>query len=848
MPHHASRYRKGRGALAIGLLLILCTGPAGPVAAANDDSAKGPARYRDLLQGGTVNNNLGRFELAEQAFREALAACEEAFGAEHPDCGDAMTRLALEISNQERYEEADLAFQRAEPLVRQASSPLDHPRYLTYRAMDMANRRQYAEAFDLAAKANQLRQGSIQITVAAAGKGEPGAKQALDNGMGDLAHGLYVQASILVRLERYEEARVTAHLARRLIMRVKSVPTWWTAIVDELLALIDLRENDIESAEMRLQLALETKRVALGNTRPVALSHLALGAVYNEGRRDLAALQAMRPGLAIVNKELGEVPGVDVERLIPFLVSAHAVSLRDADNRTALAAEMFTASQLVRSGGTAKAVARMAARFATDNPKIAELVQRVQDAARRRDGLRLELGRAAVARRGNKSTRIAELRTAYAGAAKSADALEEELTEVFPDYARLAIPSPVPAERLGALLGADEALLQIVVGEDESFGFLVRSNGVTAAPLNAGRQAIEDAVRELRRPFEKQGARIAPFDMAAAYGLYRMLFTSFEAELVDIKHLIVAPSGALLSLPFPLLVTAPPTGLGPSDYGRAAWLVADMAVSLTPSVRAFADLRGLVKRSSAPRPFVGFGAPAVKGGKGMAALAEYCRTDAPIPPELLRGLAPLPETASELRHVARALGVGQDNVFLGADATEERLRGLPLDQYRILYFATHGLLPGELRCQAEPGLVLTPPTGPAGGRASDGLLDASEIATLKLDAELVVLSACNTGGGGTGRFGGEALSGLVRAFFQAGARSLIVSHWQVDSTATARLMSNVFDQLAADPGRGASEALRQAQISLIGRPETAHPVFWAAFTLVGAGGPSSARPAVSSLK
>ncbi|MEE8506907.1 MAG: tetratricopeptide repeat protein, partial [Kiloniellales bacterium] len=317
MPHHASRYHKGRGALAIGLLLILCAAPAGPAAAAKDDSAKGPARYRDLLQGGTVNNNLGRFELAEQSFREALAVCEEAFGAGHPDCGDAMTRLALEISNQERYEEADLAFQRAEPLVRQASSPLDHPRYLTYLAMDMANRRQYAEAFDLAAKANQLRQGSIQITVAAAGKGEPGAKQALDNGMGDLAHGLYVQASILVRLERYEEARVTAHLARRLIMRVKSVPTWWTAIADELLALIDLRENDIESAEKRLQLALETKRVALGNTRAVALSHLALGAVYNEGQRDLAALKAMRPGLAIVNKELGEVPGVDVERLIP---------------------------------------------------------------------------------------------------------------------------------------------------------------------------------------------------------------------------------------------------------------------------------------------------------------------------------------------------------------------------------------------------------------------------------------------------------------------------------------------------------------------------------------------------
>lgn len=842
-------FRKVRGVVAAGLLLVLCAASAGPLAAATDGPDDGPARYRELLQSGNLNNNLGRFELAEQAFRDALAACENAFGPEHPDCADPMTRLALEISNQERFEEAELVFQRAESLSREASSPLDHPRYLTYRAMGMANRRRFSEAFDLVTEANQRRQGVIQTTAAAAAKGESGARQALDHGMADLAHGLYVQAGMALRLGRPEDAKVTAHLARRLVLRVDGVPKWWTAVIDELLAVIDLRQGNIEAAEERLKLALETKRVALGNTRAVALSHLTLGAVYNEGQRDLDALQAMRPGLAIVNEELGEVPGVDVERLIPFLRSAHSETLRETDKRAALSAEMFVASQLVRSGGTAKAVARMAARFASGRPEVAALVRQAQEAARRRDQLRLDLGRAAISRGGQGSERrLADLRKAYAEAVKSASTLEEDLAEAFPDYARLAIPSPVPAKRLGELLGPDEALLHIVLGEEESFGFLVRGDAILAAPLGIGRADIESAVRELRQPFEEQGASIQPFDMAAAHALYRRLFSPFEEQLAGVRHLIVAPSGALLSLPFSLLITQPTTGLGPTDYARAAWLTKDMAVSVMPSVRAFADLRGLVKPSTAPLPFLGFGDPAVSGGKGMSALAAYCRTGGAIPPELLRGLLPLPETAQELRHVAGVLGAKPDALFLGNDATEEKLRGLDLDQYRILYFATHGLLPGELRCQAEPGLAFSPPQGPNDDPARDGLLDASEIADLKLDAELVVLSACNTGGGGSGQFGGEALSGLVRAFFQAGARSLLVSHWQVDSIATTRLMSGLFDRLAADPAGGAAEALRRAQIALIQNPETAHPAFWGAFTLVGASAGGGDRPALSALE
>ena len=161
--------------------------------------------------------------------------------------------------------------------------------------------------------------------------------------------------------------------------------------------------------------------------------------------------------------------------------------------------------------------------------------------------------------------------------------------------------------------------------------------------------------------------------------------------------------------------------------------------------------------------------------------------------------------------MARLLGGGGDAVLLGADATERNLRAQPLDQYRVLYFATHGLLPGELHCQAEPGLVLSPPATPARSTDEDGLLEASEIAGLKLNADLVVLSACNTAASG-GSFGGEALAGLADAFFDAGARAVLASHWEVPSLATVKLMTGLFAGRArGEPGlrrRCASRSLR----------------------------------------
>jgi CHAT domain-containing protein len=154
--------------------------------------------------------------------------------------------------------------------------------------------------------------------------------------------------------------------------------------------------------------------------------------------------------------------------------------------------------------------------------------------------------------------------------------------------------------------------------------------------------------------------------------------------------------------------------------------------------------------------------------------------------------------------------------------------------YRVVYFATHGLLAGEVKGLGEPALALTLPAKPSD--LDDGLLTASEVAQLKLNSDWVVLSACNTAAGD--KPGAEALSGLARAFFYAGARALLVSHWAVDSDAATRLTTETFDVLRKDPNLGRAEALRRAMLAYMNDttdPLSAYPALWAPFVVVGEG-------------
>ncbi len=601
---------------------------------------------------------------------------------------------------------------------------------------------------------------------------------------------------------------------------------------------VNAAQGRVVVAERDFGDALALDQKLFGDTAPTARAQLRLGRFYAEQQLWPASVAAYRDAFAILGKDPVARSQIVSDQIVPFLAAASALGAQDGGQRAALDADMFRAAQLVNSGVADQTIARVAVRQAAGNPALADLVRQLQDAQARRDNARLELVAENAKPNDERSDAlVARYETALKDASASADALQAKVLQSYPAYAKLADPGPVALADFRRLLGRGEAFLTFVVGAKSSYALVVTANGLTAKPLTATTQSLADDVADLRSAFVPKLGRLSDFSLKSSYALYQQLLAPAEPALAGADHLIVAPGDDLDSLPLSLLVTEPPTG----GYGDAAWLVRRMAVSQVSSPRALVALRAeRASRVAAPRPFFGVGDPSFTGGatsaKALGALASACQTGGMADPALLRALPPLPETAGEVQTVGRTLGAQPGSILLGASATEGAVRGAKLEQYAVLYFATHGLLPGELHCQAEPGLVLSPPAGPATSAASDGVLSASEISTLKLNADLVVLSACNTAAGGGNRFGGGALEGLADSFFNAGARAVLASHWEVPSAATQKLMTGVFARYAKDPSRDLAEALRQSQLALIAQPATAHPFNWAAFTLIGDSG------------
>jgi tetratricopeptide (TPR) repeat protein/CHAT domain-containing protein len=370
-----------------------------------------------------------------------------------------------------------------------------------------------------------------------------------------------------------------------------------------------------------------------------------------------------------------------------------------------------------------------------------------------------------------------------------------------------------------------------------------------------------------------------PFDLGRSYSLYKALFDDVE-DLIKDKRLLIVPSGPLTQLPFQVLVTKPANTALPAtaaDYRDVPWLVREHAISVLPAVSSLKAVRELAKDSHSSEKYIGFGNPLLDGDAGEigdeqmreknladARLARDARCEPTQPLQAaalanpiegggrvtrgpdglveiadLRKWPPLPETAEEVCGVASILGVdSRTHVYIGEDAREATVKRLSdegeLAKYQIVHFATHGALAGQLSPAAEPGLILTPPD--KASEVDDGYLSASEVAALKLDADWVILSACNTAAGE--EKSAEALSGLARAFFYAGSRSLLVSHWYVASKTAVPLITTAIAMLAVDPKIGRAEALRQSMLSMIenGNRYEAHPAFWAPFVLVGEGG------------
>ncbi len=528
-----------------------------------------------------------------------------------------------------------------------------------------------------------------------------------------------------------------------------------------------------------------------------------------------------------------------------------------AETPDSLAARAFEDAQMATSSRTAVSLSQAAARLGAGDPDLAELVRRRQEVDSRFRAVDAERARA-LGQPGEAARRRAvELQAISGEAAAEAARLDQEIAARFPAYADLTSPAPLPLSETRALLARDEALVLIVPAADGTYIWAVRADRSVWARGEMDADAVAATVATLRAALDPgAGVRAAvdasgmdrpverglpPFPRAAAHALYRSVWAPVEPVLKGARTVYVVQAGSLSALPLSVLPTRPPRGddADPRALRATPWLFTRHALATLPAVSSLRAVRRAPDRSGAASAFAGFGDPALEGdpaGEGPRSVEAYWRSGAPDL-AAIKSLPRLPGSAAELKALARALRAPEASVVTGAAATEAAVRSADLSATRVVAFATHGLLAGEIGGVEEPALVLTP-VGADG--ADDGLLTASEAAGLHLAADWVVLSACNTAAGdGKGGLsaGGEGLSGLARAFFHAGARALLVSHWRVRDDLAAQLTTATIEAHARNPRLGRAGALQAAMKDMLrrGDPAMVHPSAWAPFVVAGEG-------------
>ncbi len=825
-----------------------------------------------------------RFADAETLARRALAIDERRLGPKHHDLAIRLNNLALLLQSTFRTAEAEPIMRRA-LAISEATLGSEHPTV----ALRLGNLAQILTDLHRRDEAEPLMRRALAIEEKKLGPHHSRVALRLNN-----------LALFLDRAENITEAielmrRALAIEERNRGTRHPSVAN----ILANLGSLLQRTDAVQAESYMRRALAIEESSFGQQHARLERhLSNLAwfhgrrgewkLALPYF--RRSNAIVEAMGQRAATSDGDVAKQLIADSRH--DFRLHVLAVSQNDLSGQ--FNEEAFRISQLALTSSTALTLAQMTARFASGRDELSQAARELQDLLRERtvtDGLLL----ASLSKADTKSTeRLNRDLARIDGRLKAAT---KRMSDRFPAYSALAHPQPLHVRDLQPFLRADEALIQFLmvpsIGDlpEAAFVWAVTSQEARWVRLDVGAKAILDHVDALRCGLDhaswlakggdtcrqllgnKMPIDVAkrsdalPFDAERAHALYRALFDGIS-DLVVNRHLLIVPSGALGRLPFQVLVTEKPGQVRTGAPGDTSikWLVQRNAVTVLPSVASFPALRQSAKPSSATQAFIGFGNPLLVGpdGKDLSASAlQQCVQAGPNPLQLasrsarapvstlnrsgiarieyLRAQHPLPETAYELCTVSRTLGGNDDAVYLGQHATETAVKKLSdtgvLGRAKVIHFATHGLLASESESVgglAEPALLLTPPV--TASEADDGLLTASEVARLKLDAEWVVLSACNTAAGGGGLEQLDMLSGLARSFFYAGARALMVSHWAVDSEATVKLVTGTFDHLRTNPQVGRAEALRLSMLDMlrVGGP-LAHPANWASFVVVGEG-------------
>ena len=488
--------------------------------------------------------------------------------------------------------------------------------------------------------------------------------------------------------------------------------------------------------------------------------------------------------------------------------------------------DAFEALQLAQLSDLDHAGAALMARTTAGNESLAARLRSLQDQNAALGKLRSERSALLAA---SKLTEVAALDTQAERMEREIAGASAAINAEFPQYGQLIRPAPMSLRELQSRLHASESLLIVHAGTASNISMLVGKKRVDHAIGAIGRSTVDQWVARMRGSIQSALERddfTAPFDAAAAYGIFQaVLPPALDKIAARADTLHVQAGGSLASIPFAALLTRKPATdtLGAVALRQAPWLIKRQAV-LTPASLA---LIGNERPARDGMRFAGIGAPALQGktpfalalrGVGQGGAADIEVADLP----------PLPGAQQELQNLSAAFGSEHSLLLTGADATRSRLLQIDLRPYDVLAFATHGLVSGELRGLTEPGLVMTP----VSSQADSGVLTASDVATLRLNADWVILSACNTAAGDS--TGAPMYSGLARAFIYAGARSLLLSQWPVRDDIASRLSLQTVQ--AARRGTNRAQALRASQLKLISDPSVpggANPAAWAPFVLIG---------------
>jgi CHAT domain-containing protein/tetratricopeptide (TPR) repeat protein len=805
----------------------------------------------------TLYDDEGRYAQAESLYLRALAVRENADGIESWQVGETLDNLATLYDAEGRYSEGIPLERRAIAIYRKVLGP-EHPKLAAIDA-DLAGLYEDQGNF---LKAGPLLERALSMLQKTLGPGHPNVAEALrDLGVLSETEGDYSGAEL-----RYQQA---------LDLRERAFGSNHRYVAESLNDLGSLyeRERRYREAEPLLARALAIRERTLGPSHPELAESLGRMAallastgrteasltMYERTRQTLITVRRANAGLNDdVLVDLLKSGNADLRAYVRLLSTAVQNPKYRLDSNAA-STKAFIVTEQMRNGLSQLALAFAAVRSVATNPEIRALVNREQQSRERWRAMTKQLaeeyGKPAAQQNTDRLSRLQQEEMKFSAEFHKAD---DDLRRKFPAYADLTAPDPIDVSTVTQLLDSDEALIAYLSLDDRLIAWLLRPGRLPVyRDINVKRDELASAIDRIRLSL----APSVPFDVVDAYGIYSKILKPFEQDLIGIKSLFLVPDDLLLKIPFSALVTddsgqafqllaqlykshSIPTPEELRDlYPQMSWLAKqNLAISVLPSATCLRALRGEARRdqSAAPpsdeQPLIGIGDPVLDGqgsqrGGSMVAPVGTLSVDA------IRALARLPGTRRELIAEARALGANErESLFMEERASKPWVMKLSRDRLRrarIIAFATHALIGGEITGLKEPALVLTPPSNPTD--KDNGLLTTQDILGLELqNNDWLILSGCNTGASnGTG----EGLSSLVRAFFYAGARSLLVSQWSVDDAATQKLMTAALLSYSKNKSQSHAETLRQAMLEVMKHTKRqayfAHPFAWAPFVVVG---------------